>query len=245
MSASNNIGGSLKIIPQNIHKILTDTTFNGKEVRSNNEPVFKGTFAKKQGAILNDLKRLSYVRKVTWNDTGGKTGFSGFLKVVGNILHNFRSHFYSSEKELADLKRDIKALEDFGTSERMTASEYTQLKGFLTEIQQINKDNETSLRNLKSSTDELLKKYDNSLENESNRNIAVSMCRDMIAHRLSEQGALERCIEMFKKLNPSSEDIEKFEINLTLQWQLNLSLGDRLERILEKQANVYEELHKT
>ena len=149
MSASNNIGGSFTIIPQSVHKILTDS-YDGKEVRANNEPVFKGTFAEKQGAVLNDLKRLSYARKVTWNDTGGETGFSGFLKVVGNILHNFRSHFYSSEKALADLKRDVQTLEKFGTSNKMTESEYKQLKVFLAEIKQINKGNEFSLQKLKS-----------------------------------------------------------------------------------------------
>ena len=95
MSAPNNVDGSFTIIPQNVREILTDSTFDEKEVRANNESVFKGTFAKKQGAVLNDLKHLSYAKRVMWNDAGGKSGFSGFWKIVGNVLHNFRSHFYS------------------------------------------------------------------------------------------------------------------------------------------------------
>lgn len=240
MSASNNIGSSFTIIPQNVHEILTDE----KEVQANNESVFKGTFAKKQGAVLNDLKLLSYARKVTWNDTGGQTGFSGFLKVVGNILHNFRSHFYSSKKALADLKRDVQILGKFGTSEKMTASEYKQLEGFLTEIKQINKGKDFSLQNLKANVSECLNKYDKPLSKDPNRNVAVLMLRNMIDHRLSEQGILDRCIEMFKKLNPSNEDAEKFNWNLSFQWQLNLSLGDRLEEILEKQVNEYKKSHQ-
>ena len=243
MSASNNIGGSFTIIPQSVHKILTDS-YDGKEVRANNEPVFKGTFAEKQGAVLNDLKRLSYAKKVTWNDTGGKTGFSGFLKVVGNILHNFRSHFYSSEKALAHLERDIQTLEKFGTSEKMTASEYEQLKGFLTEIKQINKDNEFSRQNLKANVSECLNKYDKPLSEDPNRHVAIQTLKGMIDHWLSKQGALGQCIEMFVKLNPSEEDVAKFSENLKLQWQTDPSLGDRLERILEDQAKVYEELHQ-
>ena len=152
--------------------------------------------------------------------------------------------FIPSEKALADLKRDVQTLEKFGTSEKMTASEYEQLKGFLTEIKQINKNNEFSLQNLKKNVNECLKKYDKSLKEDPNRNVAVSMLRNMIDYRLSEQGILDRCIEMFKNLNPSEEDAEKFNENLTLQWQLNLSLGDRLEKILETQANRYEELHQ-
>lgn len=244
MGTSNNVNGSFTIIPQNVHEILTGSD-DGKEVRVNNKSVFKGTFAKKQGAVLNDIRHLSYARKVTWNDTGEKTGFSGFLKVIGNILHNFRSHFYSSEKALSELKRDIKALENYGTSERMKKKEYEQLKVFLTEIKQINKNNETSLQNLKKNVNECLDRYDKSQNDDANRNIEILMIRNMIDTRLSEDSALSRCIEMFKNLKPSSEDVEKFEQNLTLQWQINLSLGDRLEQILEKRANVYEELHKT
>jgi hypothetical protein len=179
-----------------------------------------------------------------WNDAGGKSGFSGFWKIVGNVLHNFRSYFYSSEKALANLKRDIEALEKFGTREEMTANEYEQLNGFLAEIKQINKNNEFSLQNLKANVNECLNKYDKPLSKDPNRNVAVSMLRNMIDYRLSEQGILDRCIEMFKNLNPSEEDAEKFNENLTLQWQLNLSLGDRLEKILETQANRYEELHQ-
>ena len=242
MSASNNISGSFTIIPQSVHKILTDS-YDGKEVRANNEPVFKGTFAEKQGVVLDDLKRLSYARKVTWNDTGGQTGFSGFLKVVGNILHNFRSHFYSSEKALADLKRDVQTLEKFGTSNKMTESEYKQLKVFLKEMKQINKDNEFSLQNLKANVSECLNKYDKSLQEDLNRHVAIQVLRGMIDCRLSEEGILEQCIERFGNFNPSPEDADKFKWNLELQWQINLSLGDRLEQILEEQAKVYEELH--
>ena len=244
MSASNNIGGSFTIIPQSAHEILTDA-YDGKEVRANNEPVFKGTFAEKQGAVLNDLKRLSYARKVTWNDTGGETGFSGFLKVVGNILHNFRSHFYSSEKALADLKRDVQTLEKFDTSNKMTESEYKQLKGFLTEIKQINKGNEFSLQKLKANVDECLKKYDKPSSEDPNRHVAVSMLRNMIDYQLSEEGILKQCIGKFENLNPSQEDANKFKWNLELQWKMNSSLGDRLEQILEKQEKAYEDLHNT
>jgi hypothetical protein len=49
ISTQNNVSGSFTIIPQNVHGILTDATFEGREVRANNEPVFKGTFAESRG----------------------------------------------------------------------------------------------------------------------------------------------------------------------------------------------------
>ena len=261
MSASNGITDSFKIIPQNVRDVLTNAKFNGKEVRANNEPVFKGTFAEKQGAVLNDLKRLSYARKVRRNDTGGKTGFSRFLKIIGNILHNFRSHFYSSEKALADLKRDVQTLEKFGTSREMTSSEYTQLKGFLTEIKQINRDNEASVCNAKNNIDECLNRYDKifGTENDKSRREELVLLRNDINNSLSDWDALKDCVEKFKGLNPFPEgdkrvsafrerfltDAENLWKALELQWGVEFSLGDRLEQIIEKQAKRYEELHNT
>ena len=149
----------------------------------------------------------------------------------------------SSEKALADLKRDVQTLEKFGTSNKMTESEYKQLKVFLKEMKQINKDNEFSLQNLKANVSECLNKYDKSLQEDLNRHVAIQVLRGMIDCRLSEEGILEQCIERFGNFNPSPEDADKFKWNLELQWQINLSLGDRLEQILEEQAKVYEELH--
>ena len=248
MSMSSNIGGSLKIIPQNVRDVLTDAKFNEKVVSVNRESVFKGTFAEKRGAVLNDLKRLSYARKVRRNDTGGKTGFSGFLKIIGNILHNFRSHFYSSEKALADLKRDVQTLEKFGTSTEMTPSEYTQLKGFLAEIKQINENEEASLRNWKKKTSELLDRYVlgnngkeriNSKENalndikESNKSKMDNLTKMLKNIPTDLQGKVNDCVDMFKNLQPRplDKEVEKFRDLLTKGSEIdkeNKSLQEEL-----------------
>ena len=85
---------------------------DGRTITFCGEETFKSEkFREMYRTVLTDIKNLNKARKVTWNDTQGKTGASAIKQIFSNIKHNIRAAWIGKKGELKaseKLKADIK-----------------------------------------------------------------------------------------------------------------------------------------